>query len=164
MNAVFDGWIIPKRVITAFIVVLSLMLLIVCSPPMPRVKLPARIGPLELTRQVILPPNHEKHLRQTVVGFYGGITDSNLLQVYIYDNINAAFAACFTKSMSFAQVRSGASEVRFLYDRKNVIHLARKERGYYRQIFREGEIVVLWQVRDSLAEATENEILQLSFK
>ena len=133
-----------------------------CAPPTPKVKLPPVIGPLKLTRVIVLPPDKQKHLLQTLIGIYGPPADSSKLTCYIYENLNAAYAAYFTKSMDFAHTRPGASNVRFLYDQQDVIHLARTEDGFYRQIFRKGKIVVEWQAPDTLAASTENELLNLA--
>lgn len=159
------------RTMTGFVL---LILLFAANCSNPKSELPAHLGNLTLSKvvrgeeaQKILVEMHGKSLGTDdyVIGYYGAETDNNILYISKFNNPELAREDLLQMTMRMAGGTPVFSPLQFEGMSEDGTHTVFRTEGmgFSHFFYRDGSVLVWWQVQPFLADETYRDLQQFSF-
>jgi len=154
-----------------FLILASFVTLISCSTGSNSNHLPQKLGDLNLDKVIqdeeanaIINKMHGKKLDdcENFIGYYGNSHINNILYVSVYDDAEKAKAAIMNMARKLAGGSSVFSPLTYSEMGKDV-HFETEGMGFKHYFYRNGHILIWWQVEPDKAEAAYNDLVKFDF-
>lgn len=157
--------------IISILILTGLLSLISCSTDNNSNYLPPKLGDLSIAKVIkdgdataIINKMHGKKLDdcKNFIGYYGNNKQKNILYVSVYESSEKAEINIMNMVMKMAEESSVFSPLIYCEMGDNV-HFESNGMGLKHYFYREGNILIWWQVEPDKAETTYNDLLKYNF-
>lgn len=134
--------------------------------------LPSKLGDLKLNKVIrgqeaadIVHKMHRKRLGavEYIIGYYGILFSKNILYTSLYENADAAKAALIGMAAKMSGGTKVFSPLETLGKMGDQVTFRTKGMGLVHYFYRDGRILLWWQVEPERAESTYKDLLQSKF-